>query len=362
MKNRIFKIAILGFIVSLQSLLFQNCSKVQVADIASIAPAVEADRSPASVETALAAKKYLTRTGTLDSAKTKVDLLLIIDNSGSMKEDSLALAGKLSEFFVYLSNSNIDWQMCLTTTNLSSEGMSYAWKDGLNGIVLNNSTQNIQTVVTNSVDYLYTTAPTSGDERGVAQAYKHRFNSANKSCYRDGASFSSIVISDEDERSAGEIDYSKMIPLPTRINKLSGPIEEIDRPEFYISDFKKYSPNTNIQAHSIVVPSKDEACFMAQDKFAGASFGTFYEKLSALTSGTITSICETNYSTNLKTISSSILDLSQKIQLECIPTEAPEVKIDPMDSSVTYNLTGNLISLNYPSDKSYKVFVSYTCD
>ena len=72
MKNRIFKIAILGFIVSLQSLLFQNCSKVQVADVASIAPAVEADRSPASVETALAAKKYLTRTGTLDSAKNSV--------------------------------------------------------------------------------------------------------------------------------------------------------------------------------------------------------------------------------------------------------------------------------------------------
>ncbi len=362
MKKRISRFVILGLIITLQGLLFQNCSKVQFSDVASTTPKVVPDRQPASLETAQAIKTYRTRTGTLNSEISKVDLLLVIDNSGSMKEDSLALASKLSEFFTYLSNSKIDWQMCLTTTSLSSQGKSYDWIGGANGIVLNNSAQNIQTVVTNSVSYLFTTAPTSGDERGIAQAYKHRFNVTNKNCYRDGASFSSIIISDEDERSTGETDYSLKLPLPTRINNASGPIEEIDRPEFYISEFKKFSPNTNIQSHAIVIPSKNDACFTAQDKYAAASFGTFYEKLSNLTAGSITSICEMDYSANLKTISASILDLSQKMQLDCVPTETPEVMISPADTAVTYTIKDNLVSLNYRSDKSYKVSVNYTCD
>lgn len=362
MKNKLMRTIILGLVVGLQGFLFQNCSKVQVSDVSSASPEVDLSRQPASVETAQAIKTYKVRSATLSAEKSKVDLLLLIDNSGSMKEDSLALASKLTEFFNYLSTSKIDWQMCLTSTNLSTSGKSYAWIGGARGIILDSTTLNIQTVVTESVNYLYTTAPTSGDERGIAQSYKHRINSLNKDCYRDGASFSSIIISDEDERSAGEIDYSLKIPLPTRINRSSGPIEEIDRPEFYLSEFKKLSPNKNIQAHAIVVPSKSDACFVAQDKFAGTAFGTFYEKLSDLTKGTITSICEADYSNNLKRISASIVDLSQKIQLDCTPTEAPEVTLSPLDSAVTYSLIDNLVSLNYRSDKSYAVTVKYTCD
>ena len=360
MKNRIFKIAILVFIVSIQSLLFQNCSKVQFSDIASPTQAI-ATREPSVEAAAIAVKDIRSRNAVLDSQITKVDLLLIIDNSGSMKEDSLALAGKLSEFFTYLSDSKIDWQMCLASTSLNTQGKSYDWKGGASGKVLNKQTLNIQTVVTESVSYLFGLTGTS-DERGIAQSYKHLINLENKNCYRDGASFVSIIISDEDERSAGEVDYSAKVPRPININTLSGPIEQIDRPEFYLSEFKSRHPNKNIQSHSIVIPSTDESCFAAQDKFSKVSFGKFYEKLSGLTSGTTTSICEVNYSNNIKTISESIKDLSQKIQLDCVPTESPIVKVDPADSVVSYTLTDNLISFNYPSNKSYSVSVSYSCN
>ncbi len=364
MKNTIIKIAVLVFITSLQSLLFQNCSRVQVSDVAS-EPQVSATRAPASDSTteatAVVTKDIRSRIASLDSEISKVDLLLVIDNSGSMKEDSLALAGKLSEFFTYLSDSKIDWQMCLTSTSLNSLGKSYDWKGGASGKVLNKQTLNIQTVVTQSVSYLFGLSGTS-DERGVAQSYQHLTNLENKNCYRAGASFVSIIISDEDERSTGEIDYNTIIPKPIKINTSTGPIEQIDRPEFYLSEFKILQPNKNIQVHSIVIPSKDDVCFAKQNQYSSVSFGTFYENLSKLTSGTTTSICEANYSTNLKTISESIKDLSQKVQLDCIPTETPVVKVEPADSVVSYTLIDNLISFNYPSNKSYSVSVSYTCN
>lgn len=360
MKKKLIRVMILGLVVTLQSFLFQNCSKVQVADISS-QPEVVANGEATFEESVQITKDARIRTATLDSNPSKVDLLLIIDNSGSMKEDSLALAGKLSEFFSYLSASKIDWQMCLASTSLVSQGKSYDWKGGATGKVLNKATQNIQTVVTDSVSYLYTLSSTS-DERGVAQSFQHMINSDNKDCYRSGASFASVIISDEDERSAGEIDYSAKIPKPANINTASGPIEQIDRPEFYVSEFKIRQANKNIQVHSIVIPSGDEKCFASQDFYSKVSFGTFYEKLSNLTKGTITSICQANYSDNLKTISASIIDLSQKIQLDCIPIETPNVSVDPIDASVSYSISENLISFVYPSDRNYKVSVNYTCN
>ena len=275
MKNRMIKIAVLASIISLQSLLFQNCSKVQVSDIASESQ-VKATREAAAEAAAIAIKDIRSRSASLNSETSKVDLLLVIDNSGSMKEDSLALASKLSEFFTYLSDSKIDWQMCLASTSLNTLGKSYDWKGGASGKVLNKQTLNIQTVVTESVSYLFGLSGTS-DERGVAQSYKHLINLENKNCYRDGASFVSIIISDEDERSTGETDYNTILPKPLKINISTGPIEEIDRPEFYLSEFKLRQPNKNIQVHSIVIPSKDDVCFATQNKYSQVSYGTFYE-------------------------------------------------------------------------------------
>ena len=53
----------------------------------------------------------------LDNSGSAVDILLIIDDSGSMGDDQVRLANGISNFFTPLNKKNINWHLVLTTTN-----------------------------------------------------------------------------------------------------------------------------------------------------------------------------------------------------------------------------------------------------
>ena len=333
---------------------FQNCAQQKFGSIAA-APLVTSSSIPSITQ-------VHTRSVQLKANPTKIDFLLVVDNSISMYDDSIALASKMIELFTALANSQLDWQMCLVSTNMLSQGQSYPWVGGASGIVLNKQTQNISKVVTDSVVYIFDETNNNGDERGIAQVYNHLVNANATSCYREGALFVPLFTSDEDERSAGETDYSYVSEDIDFINRPSGPIEDIDRPEFYIVEFKRRYPNKTLQANSIVIKTGDQACFSEQDQHSNVSFGKFFERFSALTNGTVTSLCEPDYSKNLNTIFASVTAASQNLQLDCTPKQAPEVIFQPANSAITYKVIDNFIAVSYPSDRNYSVTVKYTCD
>lgn len=342
-------------------MLFQNCSKVgftQVPISSDQTNAVTSSVAPAVVASSSELKR---KTVQISSQPNKVDFLLVIDNSGSMKEDALSLAQKLSSFFSSLNSAQIDWQMCLTTTNALSSGQSYSWLGANSGIILNSNSGDIRAIVLNSIQYLFDSTLNNGDERGIAQAYTHMMNGNNSSCYRDSSLFVPLFISDEDERSTGVTDYSYVSNNPELYNQSSGPIENIDKAEFYLSEFKNRFGVKKIQSHSIVIKSNDVACFQKQDYYSNVSYGKFYENLANLTGGTTTSICEADFSQNLNLISTNVISLSQNLQMDCDPTNSLNVLVLPQDSNVKYQILGRQVALTYPSNKAYTVTVTYTC-
>ena len=302
-----------------------------------------------------------TKTVKISSQLTQVDFLLIIDNSPSMLEDSVSLAQKLSGFFSHLDLAQIDWQMCVTTVNTNSSGQSYPWQGGNSGILLNSSSGDLHSILVNSVRYLFDPSLVTSDERGVAQTYLHMMNGNNSPCYRNSALFAPIIISDEDERSTGGVDYSYIDPNPELYNHSTGIIEEIDRPDFLIAEWARRFPNKKMQAHSIIVQSGDTACFDQQNVFSNPSFGKYYERFTTSTGGSITSICESDFSRNLNQIATNVISLSQNLQLDCDPVGTPQITTSPVDSAVTEQITGRQLTLAYPSNKAYSVTVSYKC-
>lgn len=348
-------------LIALAILSFQNCSKVSF----SPAPVALTESSvTAAVEAPVvrvANDGTHTKTVKISSQLTKVDFLLVIDNSPSMLEDSVSLAQKLSGFFSHLDSAQIDWQMCVTTVNTNSSGQSYPWQGGNSGILLNSRSGDLQTILVNSVRYLFDSSLVTSDERGVAQTYLHMMNGNNSPCYRNSALFAPIIISDEDERSTGGFDYSYIDPDPANYNHSTGPIEEMDRPDFLISEFARRFTNKKMQAHSIIVKSGDIACFDEQNVYSNPSFGRYYERLTSSTGGSNTSICESDFSKNLNQIATNVISLSQNLQLDCDPVGTPQITTSPADSAVTQQISGRQMTLAYPSNKAYTVTVSYKC-
>lgn len=334
-------------------LLFQNCSKVKFSQAQNLNMQTSLDVSGGVAHD---------KTVQISATPNKVDFLLVIDDSGSMEDDVLELARKLSGFLTNLNSSQVDWQMCMITTNDFTLGKSYSWSTGNSGIILNSQSGDTSAIILNTLQDLFKANYFNGDERGIKQAYLHMQDVNNSSCYRAGAVFVPIFISDEDERSTGDTDYSYLGDEYITYNKPTGPIEDIDRPANYLAEFNKHFINKKIQAHSIVIKSNDAQCFDEQAGYSDVSFGKFYETLSNLTSGTITSICEEDYSKNLSQISAHVVSLSQNLQMDCSPIATPEVLVFPNDPDVRYKILDQQVFLVYPSNKAYTVKLNYVCN
>ena len=60
--------------------------------------------------------KTITSTEVVAYGNKQVDFLLVLDDSNSMFPELAKLAARMSTFVNSLDASNIDWQMCITTT------------------------------------------------------------------------------------------------------------------------------------------------------------------------------------------------------------------------------------------------------
>jgi len=136
-----------------------------------------------------------------------------------MLPDLKKLAASLGNFVKDLDSSNIDWQMCMTTTSPTSLngvakwGQSFTWvgavsDKGTSTTLLKKALANLDSIFINTVNSLKIGLPGSGDERGIKSALQHfQYGSLNlvnnNGCYRNGAAISVIIVSNEDERSVG---------------------------------------------------------------------------------------------------------------------------------------------------------------
>lgn len=254
----------------------------------------------------------------------QVDFLLVLDDSNSMLPELQKLSARMSTFVSFLEASQIDWQMCVTTTRASNFGSYLAWKNysPAAGVPLHvlkkNASGDLNAIFTSTINSVAIGGGDSGDERAIKSAYVSFQNKGP--CYRPDAAVSVVVISDEDERSVGGD--------PSRVKAKDNPsayqpLEAEDLPETLMARARaSFGNEVRFTFNSIVVKPGDGACESMQDVDTSPSHSAYvYTMLSNMTEGGVGSICDGDYSANLNTFKDKIVNSLNQVSLQCEPVD-----------------------------------------
>ncbi|WP_374074715.1 hypothetical protein [Bdellovibrio bacteriovorus] len=334
-----------------------NFAPVPVEDKASVVPP--------------APSKTISSTEVVAYGNKQVDFLLVLDDSNSMLPELKKLSARMSTFVSSLDASNIDWQMCLTTTRGSTSGgtlihgvpknwTNYVPVAGTPSHLLKKGTANLNTIFTSTIDNLTIGGTNSGDERAIKATHDNFKDSASYGCYRPGAAISVIAISDEDERSVGG-DQRHVKP-----NDADGAFKEFepeDLPQTMIDRAKTvFGEDVRFTFSSIIVKPDDKICEAEQDvDLSPSHFGHTYAEASRLTDGGVGSICDADYSSNLNTFKDKIVNSLSSLTLECEPRpESLKVKVEGLQVS-GLKLDGKTLKFTYPLIEGTQIDLIYDC-
>jgi len=296
--------------------------------------------------------RKVTQTATVTPALNAVDVILVVDDSGSMKADQAKLASRMAGLLTDLDALNIDYQVCLTTTDISYyKGSPIKWK-GPETYIMNKNTPNKNQVFINTIDSLG--AEWSSDEQGIKATYLMIKDFRASGCLRNDSTLTTILISDENERSVGgNASWSSAQYQP--LTSENYPDTLINYVKTVFGAAKKFIWN------SIIVKPGDTVCEAQQDAQTSPSFfGTLYAELSNKTGGHVGSICDTDYANNLQYIKQRTVNSMPGLTMECTPIDTPVVTFDRAVST-TITVTGNVIKFSPALSEGVKITAVYTC-
>lgn len=297
-----------------------------------------------------------TTTKTVQATDNQVDILLIVDDSSSMEEDQKKLAARMSGFIEDLESSNLDYQVCITATNVDFyTGRPILWVGSNNKHIMIPSMPNKQNRFRRTIDAIG--SGYSNDEQGIKAANLFVQQYAQYGCIRPKAAFSVILLSDEDERSVGGLKHLSHAQYK--------PLGPLNTPQSFISTFHNTFSTPNfikpLTWNSIIVIPGDTACEAEQDAQGTPSFpGRLYQQLSQMTNGHVGSICANDYSQNLKYFKERIKDSLAALELECVPVGTPQVTLQP-NFSTNITVQGNEVRFDPALPVGTKVTVNYFC-
>ncbi len=320
-----------------------------------------------------------TNTRTVTTAKlvttqdNQLDVQLIVDDSKSMLSDNLKLASRLQGFVNDLQTAGFDWQMCATVTNaqqLTSAdpilywGASRNWVgvSGARPYILTPASPNSYQIFQDTINQIGAGWAGTDDERGIKAAWWQLWNgdvrySDASGCFRKDAGLATIIISDEDERSVGGDQSQEYYPGEFK------PLESDDTAQSYINLVKDiFGPTKRFAVNSIIVRPGDVACMANQDADGSKShYGTKYNELSQLTGGTVGSICESDYSGQLKYFKDQIVRVLGSLPLECAPVNGKvTVIIDPAFNTTT-RVEGSTLYFDPKVPAGSNIKATYQC-
>lgn len=260
----------------------------------------------------------------------KVDVLVIVDNSGSMATEQANMAARVNKFIEQL--ATLDWQIGIVTTDVSGDaalkdGRLVALKGLTNEYVLTPAHGTAaQMIFGNTVQMGSSGSGSEWGFKAAIRAIDRAFDGAivnqpNAKLFRPDAALAAIVLSDSLDDSG-------------------------TRAEDVIAKVKGKWPQKAFAWHSIVVPGN------AYTKPAGGSIdpndpckdyresvqydGREYLRLSMLTGGIQGNECTEDWGTQLKDIGLSTAQLVTSVTLDCTPLDYDgDGKIDMNDVWVT---------------------------
>lgn len=282
-----------------------------------------------------------------DSAP-KVDVLFVIDNSASMRDEQLKLGDRLSAFVDHL--SDVDWQVGITTTDTSDGPFglkgSLVQLHGLNQYILTKNTPNYKEVFANTV--VRPEGVNCGSncpsivERPLEAAMLALAKGEASGFIRPGAELAIVILSDADEGGDGSGD--------------------ITTPQFLLGTAASvFNQEKRITGYGIIVEPGDADCLNQQRQFSPNSFyGYNAAMLAHLTGGVTGNICDNNYSHSLKKIGEHVLHLVSTLTLSHQPLRGSvQVTLTPEDPSIKWTLDGKNIEFNKPPKPGTRVDVNY---
>lgn len=259
-----------------------------------------------------------------------LDILVVVDNSRSMREEQANLATKLSPLLAYVADAN--WRIAVVTTDPN--------ESCLRGLINKGD---------NQAQDLFARAVTAGiqgsnNERGILTAVRALAGQCPNQAdwVRPDSTLAVLVVTDEDNCSDGT-------GCPGKAYASSD----------YVLDYLKSVrvPGSNARVYGI---------FWHPDQTAGQC-STGYNKavqwsqLVRQTNGTWGSICDSDYSATLLAISKNLQAvLNTKFTLRNTPDSGTvEVLVNNVVRSTGITVTGKVVELNPPPAEGAKVRINY---
>jgi hypothetical protein len=285
---------------------------------------------------------------------TKLDVLVIIDNSGSMKNEHKNMADRFGTFLDQL--NGLDWQVGIVTTDVDKDAVK---KDGRlvefnnAGIGGGSPTPSGKYTISSagmSLDKakemfaatIQMETNGSGNEQGVAasvravqrsQQTSDQISARNAALFRTDAALAILVVTDADETN----------PKGTEVQNM---------PETLINLISSTWTGKLFSFHSIIVPIDDSVC---KSKDGNEGYGYNYASVSKLTGGIMGTVCATDYGTQLKDIGKSTQELVLSVALNCVPLDVngdgtPELSVVTADGSQppAYTFEGSRVKFATP--------------
>lgn len=256
----------------------------------------------------------------------QIDILWVIDNSGSMASSQANLANNFNSFINRFSRLNYDFRMGVTTTDAY---LAYHYhndnrsklRDGAGSnhsgvFIIDKDTPNMtQTFITNITQGI----GGNGDERAFSSMEHTLSNDLNKNFRRDGAFLAIIIVSDEDDFSHYDWQNgtSSYVFTENYNNSTMFPISHFTD---YLNGLTHSDASTGIQNYSVsTISIMDSAC-LAQLNGNSQKVSQRYQLLADATGGTKGSLCD-DFGNTLQMISDKVIELSTVFQLSREPYE-----------------------------------------
>jgi hypothetical protein len=294
-------------------------------------------------------------------AKPKVDVLFVVDNSGSMMEEQQSLAKNFAAFMSSTQGQPIDFQIGVTTTGIeASPGGWSVCPGGAEGgesgrlFPVDNSSPRIITAQTPN--------PAEVFARNVQVGWCHWNEQGLDAAYR--ALSPPLITSADDPSSPQPADGNLgFLRKEAKLALVFLSDEEDFSPHpvaFYETFFRALKDNDSsmLSISAIVGPANLNACPTA------SSSGNRYIALAAATGGIVESICTPDWASSLKKLSETTFGARRRFPLSQVPEDPAQLQVvvdgAPQPTGWTYEAAENAVVFDATSAPPAGSFVEIT--
>lgn len=244
----------------------------------------------------------------------KVDILWLIDNSGTMGPKQTNLANSINSFMDKFSSKNMDYRIAVVTTdirpvdpaapadpNVSGQGACFV---GSPSIITPSTPNAAAALATNANVGFFGSSDAHGLNAVSLALSEPNLSECNSGFLRADAFLAVIEFSDADDNTSATV------------NGLLNYLDQVKPP---ISTANGGSVRSYFVS-SMVVDDLSKAECQALGPFS--ELGTKFLNIANATGGTIASICDADFSQGLLAVSNKILESSTAIQLASVPDQS----------------------------------------